>query len=212
VARFNQMLEEIINDLSRIFKVHLNPMMKKPLVIVGLGNPGEKYKHTRHNVGFMSAELFASKNKIEFNLKKKTAIIGEGLSNDKDLVIAKPRTFVNYSGQAIKYLTDRYHIPVSSFLIVFDDMDLPLGQIRMKSSGGSGGHNGLNSILHTLQADNFSRLRIGIGRPKGNTIDHVLSRFETTEIPTLEKALDDAYKATCSWVNHGIDYAMNKFN
>ena len=139
-------------------------------------------------------------------------MLGENLNGSENFVIAKPRTFVNHSGQAIKYLKDRYRIPASSFLIIFDDMDLPIGQIRMRASGGSGGHNGLNSILRTLETDNFSRLRIGIGRPKGDTIEHVLNRFGSEEIPALEKAIEDAYEATLAWIHYGIEYAMNKYN
>ncbi|HCH35039.1 MAG: aminoacyl-tRNA hydrolase [Chloroflexi bacterium] len=211
-AYTSHMLEKIVGDLGHIFKVHLNPARKKPMVVVGLGNPGEKYKLTRHNVGFMFAELFADRNKIKFDIKKNTTVIGEGVFENKDLTVAKPRTFVNHSGQAVKYLMDRYRIPASSCLIIFDDMDLPVGQIRMRPSGGSGGHNGLNSISNTLGTGNFPRLRIGIGRPKNDTIDHVLSKFESEEVTVLEKALEDAYEATLAWVKYGIDYAMNKFN
>lgn len=183
-----------------------------PLVIVGLGNPGPKYAGTRHNAGFMCVDRLAERAGIALNDKRKAALLGEGRLGGKRVVLVKPRTFMNVSGEAVRYAMDRYRVRAESVLIVLDDLDLPLGRIRMRASGGSGGHNGLNSINASLGTQEYARLRIGIGRPQSETIGHVLGAFTPSEAPEAEAAIMRAADAAEAWLAHGVNYAMDHFN
>lgn len=185
---------------------------ERPLILIGLGNPGPKYGGTRHNVGFMCIDRIAAQAGIQLKDRRKAAAIGEGRVEDRLMVLAKPRTFVNRSGQAVRYLLDRYHADPTSLLIILDDMDLPLGKIRLRASGGSGGHNGLNSINDSVKTDAYSRLRVGIGRPESDTIEHVLNQFTDGEVNLLNEGLGLAVQAAETWLESGIDHAMNHFN
>ena len=130
----------------------------------------------------------------------------------KRVVLVKPRTFMNVSGEAVRYAMDRYRVRAESVLIVLDDLDLPLGRIRMRASGGSGGHNGLNSINAALGTQDYARLRIGIGRPQGETVGYVLGAFTPEEAPEAEAALERAVDAVEAWLTHGVNHAMDNFN
>ncbi len=181
-------------------------------MVVGIGNPGEKYAGTRHNVGFLCIDLLANRAGVSLNDRRKQVALGQGTVSGVAAVLAKPRTFVNHSGLAVRYLTDRFGTPPDRVLIVVDDMDLPVGKMRIKASGGSGGHNGLNSINAELGSQDYPRLRIGIGRPTSGAIAHVLTRFSAEEAETLAKALELAVDAVEAWIEHGTEYAMNNFN
>jgi peptidyl-tRNA hydrolase, PTH1 family len=182
------------------------------LIIVGVGNPGEKYAGTRHNVGFMLIDLLGERAGIRLNDKRQDAIIGQGTIAGKSVVLAQPRTFVNKSGIAARYLTARFKAKPADMLVVIDDLDLPVGKMRLRKSGGSGGHNGLNSINADLGTQEYPRLRIGIGRPTEGAIKHVLGGFSGDEATLLKETLEQAAIAVESWVEHGTDYAMNNFN
>jgi PTH1 family peptidyl-tRNA hydrolase len=182
------------------------------LIIVGVGNPGEKYAGTRHNVGFMLVDLLGERAGIRLNDKRQDAIIGQGTIAGKSVVLAQPRTFVNKSGIAARYLTARFKAKPADMLVVIDDLDLPVGKMRLRKSGGSGGHNGLNSINADLGTQEYPRLRIGIGRPTEGAIKHVLGGFSGDEATLLKETLEQAAIAVESWVEHGTDYAMNNFN
>ena len=182
------------------------------LLVVGLGNPGPKYAGTRHNAGFMCVDALAERAGILLNDKRKAALLGEGRLHGRRIVLVKPRTFMNVSGEAVRYAMDRYRVRVDSVLIVLDDLDLPLGRIRMRASGGSGGHNGLNSINASLGTQNYARLRIGIGRPQGETIGYVLGAFSPEEAPEADAAIARAADAAEAWLAHGVSYAMDRFN
>jgi PTH1 family peptidyl-tRNA hydrolase len=183
-----------------------------PLIIVGIGNPGEKYAGTRHNVGFMLVDLLAERADIRLNDKRQDTVMGQGSMAGKNIVLAQPRTFVNKSGIAARYLTARFKTKPSGMLVVIDDLDLPVGKMRLRKSGGSGGHNGLNSINADLGTQEYPRLRIGIGRPTEGAIKHVLGGFRGEEAKLLQETLEQAAIAVESWVEHGTDYAMNNFN
>lgn len=183
-----------------------------PLVIVGLGNPGPKYAGTRHNAGFMCVDRLAERAGVALNDKRKSALLGEGRLGGKRLVLVKPRTFMNISGEAVRYAMDRYRVRAESVLIVLDDLDLPLGRIRVRAGGGSGGHNGLNSINAALGTQDYARLRIGIGRPQGETVGYVLGAFTPEEAPEAEAAITRAADAAEAWLTHGVNYAMDQFN
>ncbi len=182
------------------------------LVIVGLGNPGPKYAGTRHNAGFMCVDKLADRAGISLNDKRKAALLGEGRLAGKRIVLVKPRTFMNVSGEAVRYAMDRYRVRAESVLIVLDDLDLPLGRVRMRASGGSGGHNGLNSINAALGTQDYARLRIGIGRPQGETVGYVLGAFTPEEAPDAEAAIARAADAAEAWLTQGVNYAMDQFN
>ena len=181
-------------------------------VIVGLGNPGPKYAGTRHNAGFMCIDRLAERAGISLNDKRRAALLGEGRLSGKRIVLVKPRTFMNVSGEAVRYAMDRYRVRADSVLIVLDDLDLPLGRIRMRASGGSGGHNGLNSINAALGTQDYARLRIGIGRPQGETVGYVLGAFTPEEAPDAEAAIARAADAAEAWLTQGVNYAMDNFN
>jgi PTH1 family peptidyl-tRNA hydrolase len=185
---------------------------ERPAIVIGLGNPGGKYADTRHNVGFRCLDLVVQRAEMRLNDRRKQAALGQGRIAGESVVLAKPRTFMNHSGIAARYLVDRFGTKPDRVLVVMDDMDLPLGKVRLKASGGSGGHNGLNSINADLGTSDYPRLRIGIGRPTGNTIRHVLDAFSAEEEQTLAKALEAAAQVVETWVEHGVDRAMNEFN
>ena len=182
------------------------------LAVVGLGNPGPKYAGTRHNAGYNCVDLLADRLGARFSDKRKAAVLAEGRVEGSRVVLVKPRTFMNASGEAARYVLDRYRIAPAAMLIVLDDLDLPVGGIRMRASGGSGGHNGLNSINEHLGTNAYPRLRIGIGRPQGETISHVLTGFDAAERPAMAEAVARAADAVEAWLRNGVDYAMNHYN
>jgi PTH1 family peptidyl-tRNA hydrolase len=183
-----------------------------PWIVVGLGNPGARYEHTRHNVGFMCIDLLASRHNIRMNDKREHAVIGEGAIDGKRVVLAKPRTFMNNSGVAVQYLRQRYGGDLSRLIVVIDDMDLPVGKLRLRAAGSSGGHNGLNSITAIVGSQAYPRLRIGIGRPGGGAIGHVLGRFEEHEAEAVITTLERAAEAVETSIVDGVDTAMNRYN
>ncbi len=180
--------------------------------VIGLGNPGPRFERTRHNVGFRCIDLIAREYDIPLSEKRKVVVLGVGAIDHEPVVIAKPRTFVNDSGTAAHYLRQRFGIPVERLLVVYDDMDLPLGSLRIRANGGSGGHNGLNSINQTLGDQAYPRIRIGIGRPPQGSIQHVLSRFDPVEEAAVERAIDWAVDAVKLTITSGIEASMNYYN
>ena len=193
------------------------------MIIVGLGNPGIKYKNTRHNVGFMAVAYLAEANSIRFNKSDFNSQWGKGVIHDKVVILSKPQTFMNLSGKAVKVLADFFHIETKDILVIYDDIDLELGAILLRLGGGSGGHRGMQSIIEYLGANNFPRIRLGIGRPKneaeglrlkaeGDVADYVLSPFNSEEKGMLKQMLDRAKEAVEVVLKDGIEKAMNRFN
>jgi len=185
-------------------------------LIVGLGNPGAEYAKTRHNAGFQLAEKLAAswravwKNERKFNARlARTERHGR-----RRALLCRPQTFMNASGEAVGALVKFYRLPLKQLLVVVDDADLPLGEIRLRASGSSGGHHGLESIEQYLGSREFARLRLGIGRREGEReiTDYVLSRFDRAEAALMKKVLDRAASQTECWLNEGIQKAMNQFN
>lgn len=188
--------------------------------MVGLGNPGSKYTNTRHNVGFMSLERYAKKKSVEFKERKKVfsylAEIGVGSDSLKLLM---PKTFMNESGLAIRAAMDWFGLEANQLLVVVDDMDLPLGQLRIRIKGGSGGHNGLKSTIQHLGTQNFCRLRIGIGAPsnfpeerKAKTISHVLGAFNSKEVSIIDQVLNEVSLGVDLIREVGFEKASNYIN
>ena len=183
-----------------------------PLVVVGLGNPGPKYANTRHNVGFRCVDELAARHGATLNDKRKAALLGEGRIAGKRVALVKPRTYMNLSGEAVRYALDRFRVPVGAALIVLDDLDLPLGKARLRERGGSGGHNGLNSINAVLGTSDYARLRVGIGRPDGGAVGYVLGAFAPEEEMAAREAVSRAADTVEAWAAHGARYAMDHYN
>ncbi|SHI64842.1 peptidyl-tRNA hydrolase [Desulfofundulus thermosubterraneus DSM 16057] len=184
-------------------------------LVVGLGNPGPEYARTRHNVGFMVVDRLARDLDIKIDRVFLRALVGQGQVAGQRLVLAKPLTYMNRSGEAVTALLNWYKLTPSQLLVVSDDLDLPTGRLRLRKSGGDGGHKGLRSIIELVGSREFARLRVGIGRPSGSdyqVVDWVLSRFTEEEGPLMEKAVADASKAIQVALTRGLDAAMNLFN
>lgn len=184
-------------------------------IIVGLGNPEEKYTYTRHNAGFLALDLLAEKHSIEWRKRAHKAIIGEGIIGGKKVVLAKPTTYMNLSGQSVVDLLNWYKIDMASELIVvYDDIDLEVGSIRVRPKGSAGTHNGMRSIIYLTGSDEFTRIRIGIGAKKNgrSLTHHVLSTFDEDEKETVLKTLSDAGDAVEIILRTGVNDAMRAYN
>lgn len=188
--------------------------MEKHLII-GLGNPGRDYRDTRHNVGFMLVDRFVQRHGLSlFTKKHGQALITLGTVAGRSVILAKPQTYMNLSGRAVGELMRFYQIPLTQLMVGVDDVDLPLGTLRLRGEGGSAGQKGMKSIIEQLGTEKFARTRIGIGRPPGQkaAADYVLRPFRDHEIDTMRTTLDDAVDALTTWLEHGIDIAMTRFN
>ncbi|MFS8906561.1 aminoacyl-tRNA hydrolase [Synechococcus sp. O70.2] len=184
-------------------------------LIVGLGNPGPQYANTRHNCGFMVVDQLAERWGIPLALEKQfQGSYGEGFALGGKRRLLKPATYMNRSGEAVRAVLDWYKLDPRSVLVVYDDVDLPLGRLRLRGSGSAGGHNGMKSVIQHLGSEAFPRLRLGVGRPKGNQdmVGHVLGRFEPTEQAVLERVLRAAVEAVECCLQEGLRAAMNRFN
>jgi len=185
-------------------------------IVVGLGNPGEGYAATRHNVGFQIASRLARRARAEFAVKAADSRIAEGTLGDLKIAIARPQTFMNDSGRAVRKLLDRYRAEPAALLVVYDDVDLPLGKIRIRERGSAGTHNGMRSIVGVL-GEGFPRLRIGVGPSDpsaeiGDLVEHVLEPFTADERAAAESAIARATEAIEVALRDGIARAMDKFN
>ncbi len=182
-------------------------------LIAGLGNPGRQYAATRHNIGYMVADELARQLPPGERRHRFDGEIIETSGPQGRVVLLKPETFMNLSGNAVSAAARWYRVPPERLLVIHDDLDLPFGQLRLRARGSSGGHNGLASVIARMGTGEIPRLRIGIGRPEhGNTIPYVLSRFSSEEERALPDVIELAAEAARSWYEHGIDAAMNAFN
>jgi len=187
-------------------------------LIVGLGNPGRVYASNRHNIGFICVNYFARSQGIKFDRKQARARIGMGKITSKEVVMAKPQTYVNLSGQSVSRLIRKFNINLNDLLVIHDDLDLPLGKIRISHSSGAGGHKGVESIITELGSQDFVRLRVGIGRPdkaeisEDDIIAYVLSDFTTEERQTVAQAIPRVSEAILCLLTEGLTPAMNKYN
>lgn len=184
-------------------------------LIAGLGNPGSKYDLTRHNIGFMALDLIAKTFLIPMELEKKhKAIVGKGMMGSEKVILAKPQTYMNLSGESIRSLSDYYGIDPEDIIIIFDDISLDVGQLRIRKKGSAGGHNGIKSIIAHLGTTEFPRVKIGVGEriPGQDLADHVLARFPKSQMEAVNQAIDDAKEATFLMITEGIDKAMNQYN
>ena len=182
-------------------------------LIVGLGNPGKKYEHTRHNMGFDAVDLFSDLSQIDVDKEVFHGLLGRGQVFDEDIMLFKPTTFMNLSGTAVREVVSYFKIPLEDVIIIFDDMALQPGKIRLRLDGSSGGHKGMQNIIDNLGTDQIKRIRIGIGEPEENdNIDYVLSKPIKEERELIEQAMNDVIGALKEILKSGFDRAMNKFN
>jgi PTH1 family peptidyl-tRNA hydrolase len=190
-------------------------------LIVGLGNPGREYASDRHNVGFMCVNQFARSHRISLDKKKANARIGQGEVDGTQIVLAKPQTFVNASGQAVSALMKKFGISNEDLILVYDDLDLPVGRIRIRKGGSSGGHKGIQSVIRETGGAEFVRVRVGIGRParaedsdarKRDVIDHVLTDFSVEERQAIQRAIPNVAEALQVLLQEGLVAAMNRYN
>ena len=183
-------------------------------LIVGLGNPGSKFSHSRHNVGFECVEHMARKWRISLSERRSKVVLGQGEISGASVILAKPRTFMNNSGDGIKYLLTRFSASAQQLVVVYDDMDLPLGGIRIRPEGSAAGHKGMGSIMTTLSTQQFPRVRVGIGKvPEGEDgMDYVLGQFSREERKVIQMAVAQVTDAVACLLQDGIDAAMNRFN
>ena len=183
-------------------------------LIIGLGNPEEEYSRTRHNMGFNTINKIAKQYEIEVNKTKFQGLSGTGIIEGQKVILIKPQTYMNLSGNCAKEFADFYKIKNENIIIIYDDMDFEPGQVKIRKKGSSGAHNGMKSIIQMLGTEEFARIRIGIGRPKhaGDEINYVIGSIPEDEIPKLEEGVEKAKEAIIEILKNGIDSAMNKFN
>ena len=181
-------------------------------IVIGLGNPGREYARTRHNIGFMVVERMAKRIGADRGRARFRSQIAEGSFAHQQIVLVQPQTYMNLSGHALREIVNWYRVDLEDVLVVFDDMDLPFGSLRLRPSGSAGGHNGLRSIVEQLGTTTVPRLRLGIGRGRSSAVGQVLSRFSPEEERHLPEVIDEAVDAITCWVEHGIVPCMNNVN
>jgi PTH1 family peptidyl-tRNA hydrolase len=182
-------------------------------LIVGLGNPGAEYERTRHNVGWRVVDAFARKFRLEVTRHEKNALTGSGRVAGGSVMVAKPLTYMNLSGDAVRLLVNAYLESPQEMIVVYDDIDLPLGRLRIRPNGSAGTHNGMRSIVSTLGTENFPRLRVGIGASdQGRLRDYVLDEFSPEDEPVVARAVERAVDALLLFVRGDLKRAMNQFN
>ena len=183
-------------------------------VIVGLGNPGARYAETKHNIGFITVDYLAEKLGIKINKIKHKAIIGEGSIGGEKVLLVKPQTFMNLSGQSVMDIVNFYKVAASNLIVIYDDIDLPVGKVRIRPNGSSGTHNGMRNIIYLVNNQEFPRVRIGVGKQPDymDLADYVMTRFNNEERPLIEEAIKRSAAAVEEIVKSGINIAMNQYN
>lgn len=183
-------------------------------IIVGLGNPGKKYENTRHNAGFDAIDKFADENGIKIDKLKHKALIGEGRIGSEKVILVKPQTYMNLSGESVLSISQFYKVESENIVVLYDDIDLDIGKLRIRKKGSAGSHNGMKSIIKCLGTEDFPRVRIGVSRPPEgwDLADYVLSRVSKEQEKGMLEGIDKAAKTVKEIVNSGLDLAMNKYN
>ncbi|MGN0243348.1 MAG: aminoacyl-tRNA hydrolase [Lachnospiraceae bacterium] len=183
-------------------------------LIVGLGNPGMQYETTRHNVGFMTIDKISEAFLIPVGTKKHKALVGKGMIGSETVILAKPQTFMNNSGESVRAITDFYHINPEDVIVIFDDISLDVGQLRIRAKGSAGGHNGVKSIISHLGTEAFPRVKVGVGAkpPWQDLAAYVLGRFPKEEMAVMDEATNRACEAVYAMLHDGMQAAMNEYN
>ncbi len=179
--------------------------------IVGLGNPGKEYDKTRHNVGFDVLDFIAEKYNIDINRTKFKGVVGEGFIEGRKVVLLKPSTYMNLSGESVRELLDFYKLSPEEIVIIYDDISLEVGRLRIRGKGSAGGHNGIKSIIAHC-GDEFPRVKVGVGQPDHNLVNHVLGRFTKEDRILVDKSIEAAASAAIVVISKGLDEAMNEYN
>ena len=178
-------------------------------LIIGLGNPGKEYERTRHNTGFMVLDHFADKMGESINQSKFKGLYTKMKYRGEDIILLKPQTFMNLSGESVRQVMDFYKIDLNDILVIYDDMDMPVGKLRLRESGSAGGHNGIKNIILHTGSQKFKRIRVGIGRhPYMKVVDYVLSRFSNDEMIDMDKGIDQACEAILDYLDHDFSTQM----
>ncbi|MGB2806366.1 MAG: aminoacyl-tRNA hydrolase [Sedimentisphaerales bacterium] len=210
---WNSALAGLLKRLWRIPKREFDDMAEAIKIVVGLGNPGDEYVNTRHNIGFKVIDLLAEQLNIDIRKRKFGARFGIGEFSDKKLILLKPWRYMNRSGHPVATAVGFYKLDLTDLLVVTDDMALPPGKIRIRPGGSAGGHNGLADVIQKLGTDTFGRLRIGIGQSqKQDAVGFVLDKPAKQDCSLLDEAIQRARQAVLSWMENGIEATMNKFN
>lgn len=183
-------------------------------IIAGLGNPGKEYENTRHNAGFMAIDALADKLGADISEKKHKALCGRAVIGGEKVILLKPQTYMNSSGESIRAAADYYKVEPEDILVIYDDISLAPGQLRVRAKGSAGGHNGIKSIIAHLGTQEFPRVRVGVGEkpPKMDLADYVLGHFSAEERKIMNEAAKEAAEAACQVVAEGVDHAMNDHN
>lgn len=181
-------------------------------LIVGLGNPGNEYEDTRHNIGFKVVDNIAKEYNIEINRQKFKGIYGEGFIDKEKIILLKPTTYMNLSGESVRAVVDFYNIDNDHILVIYDDISLEIGTLRIREKGSAGGHNGIKSIIAHLGSDVFSRIKVGVGQPNVDLIKYVLGKFTQEEKVVVSESIEASTKAAREIINNDVKTAMNQFN
>ena len=190
-------------------------------IIAGLGNPGKEYQNTRHNMGFKVIDRIAEKYSISVNRTKFKALIGEGRIGTEKVILVKPQTYMNLSGESIREVMNFYKPEMENLIVIYDDFDIPTGSLRIRKKGSAGSHNGMKSVIYQLKDDSFPRIRVGIGAPDEEdkiqerdkqVIKHVIGKVSTKEMETFQEAIDKAADSVVCMIEEGTDIAMNRYN
>ncbi len=182
-------------------------------VIAGLGNPGKKYENTRHNMGFLVIDKLAEKNDIKVNKIKHKALVGDGFISGQKVLLVKPQTYMNLSGESLREVMDYYDVDMEDLIVIYDDFDIETGSLRIRKKGSAGSHNGMKSVIQHLGAQNFPRIRVGIGNSGGRDWkDFVIGKVGKSEQDSIAAAIENAADSAVCILEKGIDNAMNKYN
>ncbi len=182
-------------------------------LIVGLGNPGREYEGTRHNCGFMVIDKLAEKLNVSVDQNKFKGLYVKFKYHGEDVILLKPQTYMNLSGESVSTLMQFFKIEIEDLLVIYDDLDMPVGKLRLRKTGSAGGHNGIKNIIVHLNSQDFKRIRVGIDRHKYmKVVDYVLSRFTKEETDAINQGIENAVNAIIDYLDHGFDYIMNRYN
>lgn len=181
-------------------------------LIVGLGNPGSQYEDTRHNIGFKVVDNIAKEYNIEINRQKFKGMCGEGFINGEKVILLKPTTYMNLSGESIREVVDFYKLSNEDILVIYDDISLDVGRLRIREKGSAGGHNGIKSIIAHLGTDIFPRIKVGVGQPNVDLVNYVLGKFTKEEMEVLSESIDASTKASKEIISSDVKTAMNIYN
>lgn len=183
-------------------------------IVVGLGNPGKKYNISRHNIGFEVADEFARSNNIVMNKTKFKAIIGEGIVSGEKVIVVKPQTFMNLSGESVMSIMNFYNLDIENMIVIYDDIDIEVGKLRIRKKGSAGSHNGMRNIIYLLKQDNFPRVRVGVGKPPAgrDLANFIIGKFSKSEQEILVPIVKDAVSAVETIIKDDVDLSMNRYN